>query len=256
MKQAFKYELEHPESGTKCLDALLEESCPEKFGLMDDPDTCCNDDYPCSKCWDREIPETPTKEKSINEQRAEQGLEPVLDQQYIQIGTILDSGDRTQFESGAVRDMREGKGRCDLMPLEVAAEYLAMTYPSDVYNKNILKGIADFQKTGGTHHLYTAIGRFATDAYGSNKRCDPTMLLEVAKHFEEGAKKYGENNWQKGIPVHCYIDSAVRHYLKWLRGDKDEPHDRAFVWNLMCCIWEVDCRPKDTHEFLKEEDDK
>ena len=32
---------------------------------------------------------------------------------------ILDSGDRTQFESGAVRDMREGKGRCDLMPLEV-----------------------------------------------------------------------------------------------------------------------------------------
>lgn len=156
--------------------------------------------------------------------------------------SILDSGDRTQFESGAVRDMREGKGRCDLMPLEVAAEYLAMTYSSDFYTKNILKGIADFQKTGGTHHLYTAIGRFATDAYGSNKRCDTTMLLEVAKHFEEGAKKYGENNWQKGIPVHCYIDSAVRHYLKWLRGDKDEPHDRAFVWNLMCCIWEVDCR--------------
>jgi hypothetical protein len=66
------------------------------------------------------------------------------------------------------------------------------------------------------------------------------MFLEVAKHFEEGAKKYGENNWQKGIPAKCYIDSAVRHYLKWLRGDKDEPHDRAFVWNLMCCIWEVD----------------
>ena len=70
------------------------------------------------------------------------------------------------------------------------------------------------------------------------------MLLEVAKHFEEGAKKYGENNWQKGIPPKCYIDSAVRHYLKWLRGDKDEPHDRAFVWNLMCCIWEVDYREK------------
>ena len=67
-----------------------------------------------------------------------------------------------------------------------------------------------------------------------------TMFLEVAKHFEEGAKKYGENNWQNGIPVHCYIDSAVRHYLKWLRGDMDEPHDKAFVWNLMCCIWEVD----------------
>lgn len=67
-----------------------------------------------------------------------------------------------------------------------------------------------------------------------------TMILEVAKHFEEGAKKYGEHNWQKGIPVKCYIDSAIRHYLKWHRGDQDEPHDRAFVWNLLCCIWEVD----------------
>ena len=70
------------------------------------------------------------------------------------------------------------------------------------------------------------------------------MFLEVSKHFEEGAKKYGENNWQKGIPPSCYIDSAVRHYLKWLRGDNDEPHDRAFVWNIMCCIWEVDYRDK------------
>ena len=69
-------------------------------------------------------------------------------------------------------------------------------------------------------------------------------LLEVSKHFEEGAKKYGEYNWQKGIPVHCYIDSAVRHYLKWVRGDKDEPHNRAFVWNLLCCIWTITNKPE------------
>lgn len=30
---------------------------------------------------------------------------------------IQDSGTRREFESGAVRDMAEGKGRCDLMPL-------------------------------------------------------------------------------------------------------------------------------------------
>ena len=29
---------------------------------------------------------------------------------------IKDSGDRTEFESGAVRDMHEGKGRMDLLP--------------------------------------------------------------------------------------------------------------------------------------------
>lgn len=29
---------------------------------------------------------------------------------------IKDSGERTQLESGAVRDMHEGKGRMDLLP--------------------------------------------------------------------------------------------------------------------------------------------
>jgi hypothetical protein len=97
--------------------------------------------------------------------------------------------------------------------------------------------------------LIKALDRFALDTYGTTeKTAYSTMFLEVAKHFEEGAKKYGENNWQKGIPVHCYIDSAIRHYLKWLRGDNDEPHDRAFVWNLMCCIWEVDYHEKTEKE--------
>ena len=151
--------------------------------------------------------------------------------------SIKDSGDRTEFESGAVRDMREGKGRCDLMPLEVVSHILTCNKEE---SDSIVDDIAKFQLTNDTQHLYFALGTFER-AYDSTE----TMLLEVAKHFEEGAKKYGENNWQKGIPIHCYIDSAVRHYLKWLRGDKDEPHDRAFVWNIMCCIWEVDYRTED-----------
>ena len=154
--------------------------------------------------------------------------------------TIKDSGDRTQFESGAVRDMREGKGRCDLMPLEVVSQMLGVGM---IYDLKL------FLASGDTSYLYGCLKDFSrhyddgktkssAKAIDDQRYC--AMFLEVAKHFEEGAKKYGENNWQKGIPVHCYIDSAIRHYLKWLRGDKDEPHDRAFVWNLMCCIWEVD----------------
>lgn len=154
---------------------------------------------------------------------------------------IKDSGDRTEFESGAVRDMREGKGRCDLMPLEVVAKHCA---EGDASCDNVLFNIRYFQKTNNTNYLHSAL-EFFNERHWDN--CY-TMFLEVAKHFEEGAKKYGENNWQKGIPVHCYIDSAVRHYLKWLRGDTDEPHDRAFVWNIMCCIWEVDHREKNKEE--------
>lgn len=150
----------------------------------------------------------------------------------VEISIIKDSGDRTEFATGAVRDMREGKGRCDLMPLEVVSK-IRRRDDGDT----IIEYIHTFTITRITDMLYDALDHFANIAYEGDIE---TMLLEVAKHFEEGAKKYGENNWQKGIPVNCYIDSAVRHYLKWLRGDKDEPHDRAFVWNLLCCIWEVD----------------
>ncbi len=152
--------------------------------------------------------------------------------------TIKDSGERRQFDTGAVRDIQEGKGRCDLMPLEVV---------SAMMSTEVLSSISSFQKTRLTRFLYLALEKFAIARYAVGKNdtltytkiyCD--MFLEVSKHFEDGAKKYGENNWQKGIPVHCYIDSAIRHYLKYLRGDQDEPHDRAFVWNIMCCIWEVD----------------
>ena len=129
--------------------------------------------------------------------------------------------------------MREGKGRCDLMPMFVAAR---LATGGTETTDDVLRNIAVFIRKNDTFYLYQSLFEFCNKRW--NNQC--TMLLEVAKHFEEGAKKYGENNWQKGIPVHCYIDSAVRHYLKWLRGDNDEPHDRAFVWNIMCCIWEVD----------------
>lgn len=142
--------------------------------------------------------------------------------------TIADSGNRRVFPSGAVRDMGAvaDKGRCDLMPLKVVGRVL---------KDETFDIIEDFKNTLNVEPLYEMLRLFAVEAYGDS---DCTMFLEVAKHFEQGAAKYGENNWQKGLPVWCYIDSAVRHYLKWLRGDTDEPHDRAFVWNVMCCIWQ------------------
>lgn len=142
---------------------------------------------------------------------------------------IKDSGERRQFDTGAVRDIQEGKGRCDLLPLWVVGNLLSNPTFAQINN---------FTKTADVRYLYDALTSHGIfhDLY--------TMILEVSKHFEEGAKKYGECNWQKGIPTHCYIDSAVRHYLKWLRGDDDEPHDRAFCWNIMCCIWTCVNKPE------------
>jgi hypothetical protein len=93
-----------------------------------------------------------------------------------EIQKIKDSGQRTHFSTGAVRDMHEGKGRYDLLP-------------------------------------WAAIN-------------------ELALHCEQGAKKYGEHNVNKGIPIHSLIDSGIRHLSKYLQGMTDEPHLRAALWNI------------------------
>lgn len=41
------------------------------------------------------------------------------------VAIIKDSGERRVFETGAVRDITEDKGRCDLLPLDVVADITA-----------------------------------------------------------------------------------------------------------------------------------
>ena len=164
---------------------------------------------------------------------------------------IKDSGNRREFSTGAVRDMAEGKGRCDLLPLDVIADlfieskcekYERVSIIIDYLNSalELWKGEALSCDSNRMNYvvgyLYDALKEFLKQSDFENI---PTMVLELSVHFEQGANKYTEDNWKRGIPVNCYIDSAIRHYLKWLRGDTDERHDRAFVWNIVCCIWEV-----------------
>lgn len=223
--------------------------CPSSYNYLTDPEYCNDSNYGtcqkrCTDCWHREIPENAGQD--IDGDKAADIVQPSkkMPVDYVEESPhILDSGNRRQFESGAVRDIQEGKGRCDLMPLDIVAEY----FTRDGQPNEIFWSIHRFQENGNTSHLSRALDSFNEEHWKNNR----TMFLEVSKHFEDGAKKYGENNWQKGIPVHCYIDSAVRHYLKFLRGDKDEPHDRAFCWNILCAIWTCKHKPE-LNEYGKE----
>lgn len=61
-------------------------------------------------------------------------------------------------------------------------------------------------------------------------------IMEVSKHCENGAAKYGEHNVDKGIPTSSLCDSALRHLAKYLDGQKDEPHLLAATWNLLWAV--------------------
>lgn len=158
-------------------------------------------------------------------------------------GAIKDSGNRTEFGTGAVRDVQRGKGRFDLMPIDIMADIFAREI-ADEFEKSsiadVLNSIAGFQRTGDERWLCVAIVH-----YGQAVQVDlPTLMLDVAKHFENGALKYGEHNWQKGIPISRYIDSALRHLMKDLAGETDEDPAAAFVWNCMCAAWTMEHLPE------------
>lgn len=147
---------------------------------------------------------------------------------------IKDSGSRREFATGAHRDNAQGKGRCDLLPLKYVAE---------VMEDEVIANIASFMETKDRTYIIKAlreskntIPQFATGGYAN-------MMIEVSHLYEDGALKYGENNWKNGMPLKCYIDSGTRHYLKTLRGDDDEPHYRGFVWNFLCALWTIDNVP-------------
>lgn len=147
---------------------------------------------------------------------------------------IKDSGNRTEFGTGAVRDIQDDKGRCDLLPMDaVGLCFLGA-------DGHVLRNINYFMESGDNTYLVNAINAFC----GINNWTLTGAMLEVSMHYKQGAEKYGERNWEKGIPLHSYIDSGVRHFLKHIDGQTDERHDRAFVWNMLGEIWTMEHKPE------------
>lgn len=94
-----------------------------------------------------------------------------------------DSGDRTLYDSGMVRDRNDDKTRYDLIiPLD-----------------------------------------------------GECMLDRWAELLTRGAAKYEPRNWELANSqqeLDEFIQSAWRHFRKWLRGDTDEDHASAVFFNI------------------------
>lgn len=99
-----------------------------------------------------------------------------------------DSGKREDFDTGARRDIQEGKPRYDLIP--------------------------------------------------------PIMLRRVAELYARGAVKYGENNYQKGMPFSRVYASLFRHMMAYREGDRAEDHLAAVIWNATALMYYEDAIAK------------
>jgi hypothetical protein len=91
------------------------------------------------------------------------------------------------------------------------------------YNKVKDSGKRQEFVTGAVRDIQQGKGRFDL--------ISPIALKRLAKHYENGAIKYGDRNWEKGMPLSRFIDSAMRHLNSVLMGMDDEDHLAAIAWN-------------------------
>lgn len=69
-------------------------------------------------------------------------------------------------------------------------------------------------------------------------------LERLAMLYMRGAVKYDDNNWKKGQPFSRTYASLLRHIYAWRKGDRDEDHLAAVLWNTMALMWYEDNKPE------------
>lgn len=132
-----------------------------------------------------------------------------------------DSGKRQEFVTGAKRDTQDGKPRFDLIPLDVL-ELLQRTYGGSItYIDN-------------TKNLQTDM---LPEREVRRDLIPDLMLNRLGGLYHRGAKKYGDNNWQMGIPLTRIYASLFRHLMQWAMGDTSEDHLAAVIWNATALMW-------------------
>lgn len=65
----------------------------------------------------------------------------------------------------------------------------------------------------------------------------------LAETYGEGAQKYDDNNWLKGIPISNLINHAMDHINNYRAGDVSEDHLAHAAWNLFAAMHMEETRP-------------
>ena len=89
-------------------------------------------------------------------------------------------------------------------------------------------GVREEFKTGSKRDSRFGKGRFDL--------IPPYALYRLARHYENGAVKYGNRNWERGQSLSRYLDSAIRHLNCVCMGLNDEDHLAAVAWNIFAII--------------------
>ncbi len=94
--------------------------------------------------------------------------------------------------------------------------------------------LLEYLDTHDESSLASALLSYAEGAGGIN-----AMTHRLAVHYARGSVKYTARNWEKGIETGRCVDSMLAHEVKFTRGDTDEDHLAALLWNGIALMWTV-----------------
>lgn len=101
----------------------------------------------------------------------------------------------------------------------------------------------ELKDTGARRDFDTGARRDQATGKGRYDLIPTLFLRRLAELLERGANKYGDRNWEKGMPLKVFLDSAFRHLVAVMEGKEDEDHPAQAAWNIMAFMQTLEwCR--------------
>jgi hypothetical protein len=86
--------------------------------------------------------------------------------------------------------------------------------------------------SGTTQEFNTGAHRDSQEGKSRPDLISPYAQYRAGELMARGAEKYGDRNWEKGMPVSRFIASLERHLLAYKMGDRTEDHLAAIRFNV------------------------
>ena len=78
----------------------------------------------------------------------------------------------------------------------------------------------------------------------------------IGYHLNLGARKYGNNNFLKGIPTEAYLESMDRHLASFMEGDRSEDHLSAIFFGIQGCMLNEQSEGISSDYYFKKQEEK
>ena len=97
------------------------------------------------------------------------------------------------------------------------------------------KEIPVIKDSGIREEFDTGSKRDTRDGKGRFDLLPTRAIARLARHFESGAKKYGDRNWENGIKYSRVMGALKRHLDAWWDNEDTDPESgNNHLYHVLC----------------------